>query len=244
MIRIGICDDNERQVTALSQITAEFFKSRKIEYKISEVTTGAELLEDAEKYDIIFLDVVLKNGEDGIEVGKRLRGKNKVAKIIYVTLYEKYRIPAADTYAFNFVPKPAKKERIIELLEMAVSYIVDEPDSIYLEHTKKIYCFKKDSIVYAKSESHGISIYVEGDEGTYHFNYTLSDIARMLGKAGEDFVAIHRSYIVNMKQIRSTSNAESVVIMNNGHVLQIAQRKEFEFKKLFRSFVRRGERYA
>lgn len=235
MIRVGIYDDSVKQVELLRQITTEFFERERIPYEINEIASGVELLENPKHYDVVFLDVVLRNGEDGVDIGMKLRMQNAVVKIVYVTLYEKYRIPATDTYALNFVRKPAKKEEIFKILRMAVSLMRIEPDKIVLEYGKEEHIIDISNILYFKSENHGISICTNTEREDVRYNYTLQDIENKLGAAGKYFAMIHRSYLVNMKQIRKKK--KTYVLMKNAEELPISRRKEIEFGEKFENHV-------
>ena len=49
---------------------------------------------------------------DGIQTGKTIREYDRRATIVFVTSYEQYALQAFECEAFNYLLKPASKEKI------------------------------------------------------------------------------------------------------------------------------------
>ena len=62
---------------------------------------------------MIFLDIDMK-GISGIDTARKIRVRDKKAKIIYVTAYEDFREYAFGVHAFGYLVKPVEKEKILE----------------------------------------------------------------------------------------------------------------------------------
>ena len=89
MINIAICDDNQNDASHLRSLCE--ICSLPDEISITQYTSGEELLPNVSdgKLNIVFLDVDMP-GENGIEVGKRIRELDKSIIIIFYTCFPVY----------------------------------------------------------------------------------------------------------------------------------------------------------
>ena len=85
MLQIAICDDILEQTVMLQKYIRQFCEKNGAEFKLHLYTTGAELLYDVEKFDIVFLDIEMP-GLDGIQTGRKIREKNSSCRIIMETV--------------------------------------------------------------------------------------------------------------------------------------------------------------
>lgn len=85
MKKIAICDDEP----AVRKQMEAYFKELESVFCISYFESGEALLESDVLYDVIFLDIDMK-GISGIDTARKIRVRDKKAKIIYVTAYEDF----------------------------------------------------------------------------------------------------------------------------------------------------------
>ena len=109
MKKIAICDDEP----AVRKQMEAYFKELESVFCISYFESGEALLESDVLYDVIFLDIDMK-GISGIDTARKIRVRDKKAKIIYVTAYEDFREYAFGVHAFGYLVKPVEKEKILE----------------------------------------------------------------------------------------------------------------------------------
>lgn len=107
MKKIAICDDEP----AVRKQMEAYFKELESVFCISYFESGETLLESDVLYDVIFLDIDMK-GISGIDTARKIRVRDKKAKIIYVTAYEDFREYAFGVHAFGYLVKPVEKEKI------------------------------------------------------------------------------------------------------------------------------------
>ena len=112
MKKIAICDDEP----AVRKQMEAYFKELESVFCISYFESGEALLESDVLYDVIFLDIDMK-GISGIDTARKIRVRDKKAKIIYVTAYEDFREYAFGVHAFGYLVKPVEKEKILEILQ-------------------------------------------------------------------------------------------------------------------------------
>ncbi|WP_281883447.1 response regulator transcription factor [Paenibacillus sp. YYML68] len=83
-----------------------------------------------EQVDVIFLDIHMM-GESGLQLAKRLRESGVQAKLVFVTSYKDYALPAFDVYAYDYIVKPVTQQRLsstIERLRMELTSSKNGPD--------------------------------------------------------------------------------------------------------------------
>ncbi len=164
-------------------------------------------LEDAMDYiasqpiDVLLLDLNL-NGRDGFQLLKQAVSSTFHTIVISANIDK--AISAFEYGVLDFVGKPCTKER----LEKAFSK-VDEAWK-YSNHTKFLSVRKKDELVMLEVENikyiQGSGVYTEihmDDDRVELHNKTLSRLEDILP---ENFSRIHKSYIVNMRKVKSLRN--------------------------------------
>ena len=87
MKKIAICDDEP----AVRKQMEAYFKELESVFCISYFESGETLLESDVLYDVIFLDIDMK-GISGIDTARKIRVRDKKAKIIYVTAWHWFNI--------------------------------------------------------------------------------------------------------------------------------------------------------
>jgi len=207
MTNIVICDDESTLRNALSNVLETELQLMDIAYKMTEFDSGESLLraKSIEKIDIIFLDVEMKE-INGMETAKRFRRINKTAVIIFVTSYPDFVFQGYEVKALNYILKPYKDKKIIEVLHLALEEL-----SVSTEHYY---------VIEQKSGSIKLSLkdvlYFYSDK-RYICAVTINDTVRFYGKLNETelelpefFVRIHNRYLINIHYITSIESASVV----------------------------------
>lgn len=102
MLRIAICDDKKEDLLRIQRLVEKVMDQLSVRYNIQTFDIGKELLETSFLYDLIFLDIRL-NGEDGIDIGKRIYWKNRNSKVIFQTYFKDACGDAVNkSHAFGF----------------------------------------------------------------------------------------------------------------------------------------------
>ena len=123
MINIAICDDEKAIVNLIEKLIHDV-RGKESAIKIDTFSSGKALeesvLKDA-KYDIIYLDIHMEDGEaEGIEVANNIRTVDENVIIIFVSANEQH---AFDAYLVNplyFLVKPIDVEKFGEIYNRAI----------------------------------------------------------------------------------------------------------------------------
>ena len=108
MIKVAICDDEEKAVALHEQIVRKCLQSEGVGYEITTYTQSRNLIyditDDGFFYDLILLDIEMP-GISGMEIPQQLKGFLPNVRIIFVTSHTEYAIDAFELSIFRYVPK-------------------------------------------------------------------------------------------------------------------------------------------
>ena len=204
MLNIAVVDDEQKERTAISKIVDDFFEEKNIEHTLNTFSSGEALLKDKTSYDVIFLDIQMGSGMDGIETAQKLRVGNKNAALFYVTSYGDYIRKSMTIHPFAFIVKPFSPKEIYKNLED------------YTEYAK------------LKTEKESIEIYrINTADDRIDMTYTIKDNLSNIYDTLEHsrFIMPNRSFIVNISGIKEIDSRNKKIVMQNGDLILISRRK-------------------
>lgn len=232
-MRLGICDDEKTICGWISE------RARGLcpDAKVAVYRSGEELLADAERLDLLFLDIQM-SGRNGIETAKELRRRKERTIIIFITALEEYVFQAFDVGAFHYLVKPFAEDKFDAVFKTALQQYREQADMPVKEeryfmiqrggvHTR----VRLDEIIYAEVFNRKVVIHKADGEAEYYGK--LSDLEKL---AGEDFFRTHRAYLVNLKYVLQY-NAGTIYLENGGKAL-VAKQKFPEFVKSYLKYNR------
>lgn len=124
-IRVVIADDHEdmRRIERMLIERAEGFVIA------GEARDGAELLTlvEQQKPQLVFLDVEMPE-KTGVECARIIQDMNPAIVMIFATAHDEYMGDAFEVYAFDYLLKPFRKERVMQTLERAKKRIRHQRD--------------------------------------------------------------------------------------------------------------------
>ena len=120
-MRIAILDDNQLDIDYFKARAESFLKKKGDRtYQISEYTSGVPLVDDVkdgEWFDLIVLDIILKDGENGIDVAYKLRGSGYSGSLMFWTAHAGYMRDAFDVRATQYVIKGHEDGRMFSVID-------------------------------------------------------------------------------------------------------------------------------
>lgn len=239
MLKIAICEDESTFAKALESIICSKLVKLDLHYSIYLFSSGEELLDkiinEEERYDVIFFDVQLP-GIDGTETARKVRQIDDIAIFIFITSMNDEIYKILDLKIFNFVRKSHFELEIGSVLDLLVNnfgelikyytFPIDE-DSISL----KLY-----EILYFEVLNRSVIIHVKNESYTTKYR-TLKDIPIDLTE--NNFYEIYRGIMVNLNKIKDVQD-NSITLMN-GKKLFISRRRVREFNEIYFKFLTLGK---
>ena len=219
---------------------------------VGEATNGGELMEmyKALRPQVVFLDVDMPV-MNGVECANRIEDEDPSCILIFATAHEEYRRDAFDVYAFDYLVKPFRVERVTETLGrihermMALKTRpalegerkVEKPrpqNRMMLKHRDGVTFISMADIVLVQREERSTVIYT-ADGNSYATSDTLAETAERLDSSV--FFRCHRSYIINLNYIHDITpyGRWTYVVRLKGteHDALITQDKYEELEKMY-----------
>jgi DNA-binding LytR/AlgR family response regulator len=171
---------------------------------VASCETGVEAFKivQEEPVDLLFLDIEMPK-MDGMELMKNIK---PLPQVIIITSHPEY---AAESYEYDvtdFIQKPLTHGRYLKAINKAEqrfkvekANISSEGDSIFIKADSRLVRINLKDILYIEALGNYMKIYT--GEGRFTILSTMKEIAEKL--SGNDFVRVHRSYIVRLDRIDS-----------------------------------------
>ena len=204
MVNIAVCDDEIFFLENTKSQIEKYLNEKNLQGTICLFDNGDSFL-DAMKnqvFDIVLLDVMMPL-LNGIETATELRETNITTKIIFVTSSSEYAVDSYSVKASNYLLKPVKYEQMRSALEECIVMISKTPKSITIKTQNCYQKIKLDEIEYFEAQNKTVILYLSSGGSQVTFE-TLNFFENQLS-AEPEFIKCHRSYIVNINNIRQFS---------------------------------------
>ncbi len=201
-LKIAICDDEQNQIEYITSLVSSWSAGEGHSCEIRTFTSAEEFLfqyEDNKTYDILLLDVEMKN-ITGIELATRIRKDNNRAEIVFITSHFEFIGEGYEVDALHYLIKPITADKLAQVLTKAAAKLSIEPPSVVISCEGETVKQYETDILYVESFLHYIVIHTKEKE------YKIKEsISAFEDKLSDDFYRIHRSYLVSLKHITRIS---------------------------------------
>ena len=208
MFCIAVCEDDEAQLSEISELLREYGEGRaEIEIITRVFRDGDSLLKESESlvFDLYLLDIIMPGGIDGIAAAKVLRARDADTPVIFLTSSADYALEAFNVSAFQYLLKPIDRkclfgalDRIIRSYERSI-----ENSFIMVQAAGSTHRIPFAEIVFV--ELIGRSLTFRLSDGASLTSKTIrgsfsAAVAPLL--ADGRFLNAHKSYALNMEWVR------------------------------------------
>ena len=234
VVKIAICDDEEKSVALHERIVKECLQSVGIGCEITTYTQSRNLLyditDDAFFYDLILLDIEMP-GISGMEMPQKIKGYLPNVRIIFVTSHTEYAIDAFELSIFRYVPKNNLETKLPAAVIDAAKLVELEAGQEYtIQTANRMEKIPYKDIFYIQRDGKNVSIVSRA--GTSKVRKSLQQVFDELN--APEFIFIDRGYIVNIVQIMKIS--DSIAVLKNGEQLPISRSHLQEVKQQINQF--------
>ena len=225
---IAICDDELPQAEALQAAVSAWGRATQHECKI-DLFPSAEALWFAcaggMPYDIFLLDVEMR-AMSGIELAKQLRQAGSRAEIVFITSHFEFVAEGYEVDALHYLVKPVAVEKLSAVLSRAAEKLAAEPPFVVFSADGETIKLYEADIFYVESFRHELVVH------TVSRDYRLREgISAFEQRLSADFFRVHRSYLVNLKQI--TRIGRTALTLRSGAELPVARGKYDDINRAF-----------
>lgn len=216
MVKIILCDDDRFILQLSTEKIRKIIETNGFDAKlVSAVSSGNELLAYVRKnpsHYLVFLDLDFGSGKlNGMDVAKALRQTGSDCKIVFTTNHHEMAMDVlkSGVEPFGFLEKSSDilkladgyRRYIVMLLNRTGSEASNSVETILLKPCMdESVSVLLDDIVFVEAEknvSHGITYHTANGSVLT----VISTLDAELGRLGDGFLKVHRSYLVNKKHI-------------------------------------------
>lgn len=219
-----VCDEIERYLEEISHKLDETF--------IIDIFHSAEqmLAELSSDTDIILLDIKMDR-LTGIEAARKIREKNDKVYIIFITTMTEYALEGYEVHAFGFIKKPVCYAPLERYVTEAIRRLsTRRNDLITINDKSGAVTIYSSWIIFIEVYRHYVIVVTTKDK--INVSTPLAEIEKLLISKG--FFRTHKSYLVNMRHIKSIEN--SSLVMSDGSAVLLSKHRKKEFMESFIRF--------
>lgn len=170
------------------------------------------------KPDVLFLDIKMP-GISGLEMAKKLGALSKPPLIVFITAFQEHALEAFNTPAIGYITKPVTEEKLTSIIQKICNLLSrDHPKQTHqgnkicvIDNGKILPLNKQDIVLASVSER---DVYIRTIHKQYTCNLSFKEIETIL--SDENFLRVHRQYIVNLDDI-----AEIIPWFHGSYVLRM-----------------------
>lgn len=251
MLRTIVIDDEDYQRSAIEKVITKFCPNVSLVGSADGVQSGIAAI-TKNKPDLILLDIKMGDG-----TGFDLLGKldNINFNVIFITAFDQYAIKAFRFSAIDYLLKPLDPDDLITAIEKAENIILKDLNlqlknlkehltadnsrinKIIIKTFDNIHLVPLHEIVYCESDGNYVNVFLI-DQTKIMVSALLKDYEDLLASNG--FFRVHRSYLINVKYIRSFEKADGgTLILENQIKVPVASRKKDELLEMFEILTRK-----
>ena len=232
-MEIAICDDNklfleqfERQLQRIPLVSTIF--------SFFDYNTFLFSIDEGKQYDAILLDIEWERERTGIDIAEELYKLSPHSKIIYVTgNSERFsqRIFLHKANLSGFLTKPVDAGLLYANLKKVADAIPyqEQPALVLRRHGAPVSIPLRE-IFYIESQGHTVEVHTA--EETVISYERLESLLQTLSTG---FYQCHKSYIVNMSQIRRFQSSD--VLLKNGETVPVSRARYAKTKEAYFNYM-------
>lgn len=228
-IHIAVCDDETADLAQTLDLVKQYDSVHHL--CLTAFSRADDILREAKKnlFDIVLMDIEMEP-TSGLVAAKQLSGNVHPPVIIFTTKSNAYAMKGYGI-ALRYLQKPLCLEELSEALDVAISEASAHKLTIQIDNV--VHAIPLRDVEYIEVFGHYATIHTQ--ETSYRLRSTLRDLTAKLPQGY--FISTHKSYIVNLEQIRSATSSEA--ILNCGARVPISRTKLQAFNRAFYRFLGR-----
>lgn len=233
MLKVVIVEDEFPGQEFLKNCLVQNFENISISHIASSVNEAVEAIKKHTP-DLVFLDVEIINGT-GFDVLEKIGEKQ--FEIIFTTAYSQFALQAIKKQAFDYILKPINISELILSVNKVLKKIDEKrliknnvlENKILIPTLKGVEYLEPNDVIYL--QANGSYTFLVTETSKILSSKNLGEFENQINQ--ELFHRCHNSFIVNITKIKKFhKNRSGTLVMANGDVVPVSQRKMKDFSNL------------
>lgn len=228
MIRIAVCDDNERDLEDVGKLLRAYIEEiPDFPVELYAFSSSFELLSNIEKnggYDAYLLDVLMP-GMTGLDIISDIRKTDERVPVVIFTNSKEYALEAYSLDVCQYLLKPVSEIKLKKCLNQLFEGLRRrEQEYIILHLSGGISRVQLNNIICVELSDHIMSFYM-ANGAVLESKYLRKPFAEAVAPLLNDsrFLRPHHSFIINMNYVDKMT--KQYFFMKNGRMVKIAKQK-------------------
>lgn len=229
-LRIGICEDTEKDLAILM----ELLQNSSYTYNMETFSCGEDFLKSfySGRYDLILMDIYMGR-LTGMDTVSEIRKTDTAVPIAFLTTSTDH---ALDSYRFHvdrYILKPYQPEMIEEVLDMAGKRVMEQPSVTVMDHGTQT-SIPLTQICYVEQSAHVCQIHLINHDMVSTV-MKLNDLKDILSYP--NFYLCHKSFLVNLAHVKRLNKELALFEMKDGGCAYIRRASIREAEKLCHQYM-------
>lgn len=239
MLRIAVCDDEERQRGHLAALLADWLAARPgLCGRVEQFESGAALLKYRQErggFDLYLLDIVMP-GPNGIETARQLRAAGDTGLVVYVSGYEEFAVESYSVGAFFYLLKPVEREKLFDVLDGVARTLAERQRgrAVVVQTAQGPRRVLVERIRCAERVDRCVRYYcTDGTVDSQSIRVTFREaVAPLL--ADRSFFLCGASFVLNLRHVTGVQGRTA--LMDDGHAVPLPRSVVKEFERRWDEF--------
>lgn len=227
MIRIALCDDEQRFCNELEHMIKGYFEN-KSESGTVNIYQNPELMlheisQQREDYDLLLLDIQMEQ-QNGIDTAKRIREMGYEGIIVFITACKEYAVEGYCVAAYRYLLKPVTEKELSQVLDYARKEKEKRQNCVLVRVLKETKRIPINEIYYIEMYGHRMLIHTRTE--VLETRISLKEFIKALGTG---FCQIHKSYMISLEHVKNYKNDS--IQLENGDELPLSRNYNVAFRE-------------
>ncbi len=232
VIRIAICDDDKYMSDHIRKLASEFFNRKNMEITIQQFSCGEELLKYDRLIDILFLDIKMKD-MNGMETARKLRERKFRGFLIFITVLKEMVFQSFEVQAYDYLVKPVEEKHFEKTMKrLYVSMQNASEASLLVQKGYESRIISLEDIIFCEIIDRKIYLNLVSSEVIDYYDRIENLETKLVGR----FFRCHRSYLINLKHLKSYKNG--IAYMEGGKEIPVSRLRSREFSGVVLQYMK------
>ena len=229
-ITFVLCDDNSGDLETLRRSADDYIKQRGSYGETVCFTSARDVLKYAETHGdkndkgiTVYLFDVIMPDLNGIDLGRKIRERDKNSSVIYISSSREYAPDAFSVRAFSYLIKPYSREKLFSELDECLDRIVTLPQKLSVKTPDSTVMLEMSEVIAVEYLDHRLIFHLADGERivSAHRRQPFDVQAEEITQTGA-FLKVSASYLLNYRNIREVKADE--FIMRDGSRYKITRK--------------------